>query len=125
MAVERVRPLLGVQQLRRSLPPLGSSRPQLQATAASPSASTPPGAFPSRQGPPPLLLCYPNSGEQWEPEHRCWVPDSTGGSSPAGFAAQARAWVRAGAAAVGGCCRTGPQHIAELRRVLNGSNGGA
>jgi homocysteine S-methyltransferase len=71
-----------------------------------------------RNSPAPLLLCYPNSGEGWDGENRCWLPAPGGSSTPEGFAAQAAEWVKAGAAAVGGCCRTGPAHITELRRVL-------
>lgn len=65
----------------------------------------------------PVLLCYPNSGEGWDVEGRCWVP-LPGLSEPEGFAAQARDWVQAGARIVGGCCRTTPAHITQLRKVL-------
>jgi S-methylmethionine-dependent homocysteine/selenocysteine methylase len=75
-----------------------------------------------RTGPPPFLLCYPNSGEGWDGEHRCWLPDADGGSTPGGFAAKAAEWVKAGAAAVGGCCRTGPAHIQELKRILKATS---
>lgn len=58
-------------------------------------------------------VAYPNSGEEWDPETRRWV----GGSSyDVGLAP---AWVDAGAALVGGCCRVGPRGIAALAEVLS------
>jgi homocysteine S-methyltransferase len=53
------------------------------------------------------IVVYPNSGEGWDAEKRCW----TGSADAAGFAAQAEDWFRAGAQIVGGCCRTRPAHI--------------
>lgn len=53
------------------------------------------------------LLAYPNSGERWDAERKCWLPAS-GGTD---FGAAARAWVLAGARLVGGCCRTTPADI--------------
>jgi homocysteine S-methyltransferase len=35
----------------------------------------------------------------------------------------AKDWVKAGAAAVGGCCRVGPADIAAVARVLRGDGG--
>jgi homocysteine S-methyltransferase len=60
------------------------------------------------------VLVYPNSGEQWDAEHRCW----SGTADPAGFGTQAAEWFRAGAQIVGGCCRTRPEHIAEVARAI-------
>jgi homocysteine S-methyltransferase len=58
------------------------------------------------------VVVYPNSGERWDARARRWV-------GPSGFdTAQAAGWVAAGAAAVGGCCRTGPAAIAALARAL-------
>jgi S-methylmethionine-dependent homocysteine/selenocysteine methylase len=45
---------------------------------------------------------------------------NTLGVSPEGLASDARAWVAAGASIVGGCCGTGPDHIAALRPVVKG-----
>lgn len=39
--------------------------------------------------------------------------------APEAYAAAAMAWVAAGATLVGGCCETGPAHIAELARRLS------
>lgn len=45
-------------------------------------------------------------------------PGRTEELGPEAFAERARAWVRAGAAAVGGCCGTTPAHVAALRAIL-------
>lgn len=54
-------------------------------------------------------IAYPNSGERWEA--RAWAGATT---EPAAFAALARTWLEAGATMIGGCCRTGPAHVAAL-----------
>ncbi|HEX8711870.1 MAG TPA: homocysteine S-methyltransferase [Terracidiphilus sp.] len=56
------------------------------------------------------VLVYPNSGEGWDAEHRCW----TGTSDANEFGAKAAEWFAAGADIVGGCCRTRPAHIREM-----------
>lgn len=65
------------------------------------------------------LLAYPNSGEHWDTERHCWQ----GSASVAGFVALAQCWRAAGARLIGGCCRTGPAHIAALGRSLGLSAG--
>ncbi|MFF0727692.1 homocysteine S-methyltransferase [Streptomyces sp. NPDC004134] len=61
------------------------------------------------------VLAYPNSGETWNAETRAW-------RGPGSFDAPAAAsWRRAGAAALGGCCRVGPRAIATLAAELHGS----
>jgi homocysteine S-methyltransferase len=60
------------------------------------------------------LVVYPNSGERWDPVARAWRP----GSRPFVPARDAIRWHRAGAALVGGCCRTTPATIAAVRRAL-------
>ncbi|MGH9559854.1 MAG: homocysteine S-methyltransferase family protein, partial [Terracidiphilus sp.] len=59
------------------------------------------------------VLVYPNSGDGWDAEHRCW----TGNTDPAELGARAAEWFRAGAQMVGGCCRMGPEHIREVART--------
>lgn len=59
------------------------------------------------------IVAYPNSGEAWDAESRRWLP----GGRPGALAAAAE-WVELGARAVGGCCRTSPADIRELRRRL-------
>ena len=51
---------------------------------------------------------YPHVGD-WEPPN--WVFREI---APADFARRAREWAAAGATIVGGCCGTGPEHIAAL-----------
>jgi homocysteine S-methyltransferase len=59
------------------------------------------------------VVVYPNSGEGWDAFHRCW----TGTSDPAEYGAMAREWFRAGARMVGGCCRTRPEHIGQVKEA--------
>lgn len=39
--------------------------------------------------------------------------------SPEDYAADVARWIEAGAAVVGGCCETGPDHIARLRQLID------
>ena len=59
------------------------------------------------------LLVYPNSGEIWDATTRTW----RGEADTKRYGAMAREWFEAKVQAVGGCCRTGPAHIAEVTRV--------
>ena len=56
------------------------------------------------------IVIYPNSGEGWNAQSRCW----TGSGDPALFGSLAAAWYAQGAQLVGGCCRTGPGHIRQV-----------
>lgn len=56
------------------------------------------------------VVVYPNSGEAWDAAARTW----RGENDVCHFRALARSWFAAGAQAVGGCCRTGPPHIAAV-----------
>lgn len=56
------------------------------------------------------IVVYPNSGEQWDAEARCWHGSWDLGS----LATLAPQWVSAGARIIGGCCRIGPREIAAL-----------
>ena len=60
------------------------------------------------------LIVYPNSGEIFDPGTRSWInaPDHPG------IPELAAEWVKQGAAAIGGCCRTSPRVIRKLRRHL-------
>ncbi|MDA0565587.1 homocysteine S-methyltransferase [Streptomonospora sp. S1-112] len=60
-------------------------------------------------------VAYPNSGEQWDPRARRW----RGARDPVAFGAAARDWRAAGAALIGGCCRTTPEHIRQIRAHLD------
>lgn len=59
------------------------------------------------------IVVYPNSGEIYDVQERSWI----GLSIPDDFAEQSRTWREAGATLIGGCCRTGPRHITEIRRA--------
>lgn len=54
------------------------------------------------------VVVYPNSGERWDPGARAWAGDT------AFDPARLTAWAAAGARLAGGCCRVGPDRIAEL-----------
>ena len=56
------------------------------------------------------IVVYPNSGESYDATHHCWQ----GIGTVASFAEQARVWAARGARIIGGCCRTGPEHIRAL-----------
>ncbi|MGW5653912.1 homocysteine S-methyltransferase [Streptomyces humi] len=53
-------------------------------------------------------VVYPNGGGTWDPESRGWL------GARDEIADLAPAWLGAGAALVGGCCRVGPAEIREL-----------
>jgi homocysteine S-methyltransferase len=59
------------------------------------------------------IAVYPNSGETWMAETRSW----SGSSDPTSFGALAMAWRKAGADWIGGCCRTGPEHIRAIAQA--------
>ena len=61
------------------------------------------------------LLAYPNSGERWDADARCWR-DSADSAKP--FDERAKRWFDEGCCAVGGCCRVGPHHIRALRERI-------
>ncbi|MGK4007601.1 homocysteine S-methyltransferase family protein [Sorangium sp. So ce1036] len=48
-------------------------------------------------------------------------PEGTDSASAARYAALARRWLEAGATIVGGCCGTGPAHVAALRALVDGA----
>lgn len=58
-----------------------------------------------------LIVVYPNSGEQYDAETNQWL----GQSDPSEFGTISREWRKMGALLVGGCCRTGPAHIQQIR----------
>ena len=61
------------------------------------------------------LIAYPNSGEDWDAEHHCWVNNTLGAVNAEGYGVLASEWFQAGAQVVGGCCRTGTAHIRTVR----------
>jgi homocysteine S-methyltransferase len=62
------------------------------------------------------ILVYPNSGEGWDAANRCW----TGSTDAGDFGRMAAEWFAAGAAIVGGCCRTRPAHIRAVAQAARG-----
>jgi len=56
------------------------------------------------------IVVYPNSGEGWDAQRRCWI----GSNDPAGYGELAESWFAAGTQIVGGCCRTRPAHIRQV-----------
>ncbi len=65
------------------------------------------------------VIVYPNSGETWDADRQAWS-----GHGATDLASSAPAWRRAGAAIVGGCCRTSPGDIRRLRQALASDLGG-
>jgi homocysteine S-methyltransferase len=63
------------------------------------------------------IIVYPNSGEYYDAEAKRWQ----GLSIPAEFGTHSREWRKAGAALIGGCCRTGPEHIRQIRDRFRGT----
>jgi homocysteine S-methyltransferase len=62
------------------------------------------------------VIVYPNSGEQWDAVHRCWQ----GEGQIKEFGELAQRWRSAGAQWIGGCCRTGPEHVRMVAEVWRG-----
>jgi homocysteine S-methyltransferase len=63
------------------------------------------------------LVAYPNAGEKYDAVTKAWAP----GAGTTDLPAAVRAWRDDGARVLGGCCRTGPGIIADLRRALTPS----
>lgn len=62
------------------------------------------------------IIVYPNSGETYDVEAKRW----RGIATSIDFAAASQDWCGAGASLIGGCCRTGPEHIRQIRAQLAG-----
>jgi homocysteine S-methyltransferase len=60
------------------------------------------------------IVVYPNSGEIYNTRQKSWLGDN----STLDFRKNAMQWKRAGARLIGGCCRTGPDHVSNLRKIL-------
>lgn len=59
-------------------------------------------------------IVYPNSGETWDPVGRRWL----GLTDPVKYGEAAAKWRALGATHIGGCCRTTPAHIRQVRERL-------
>lgn len=64
------------------------------------------------------IVVYPNSGETWNAATRRW--EGVAGPAPDRIAR----WLDAGATAIGGCCRVGPDEIGEIAVAMRGASGG-
>jgi homocysteine S-methyltransferase len=62
------------------------------------------------------IVVYPNSGEQYRAQDNSWH----GFAAPGECAESALEWHEAGAKLIGGCCRTGPEHIRAIRQKIAG-----
>ena len=62
-----------------------------------------------------IILVYPNKGEHYNPVTKEWEALDTFSSN---YLDNAKAWLHAGAKAIGGCCRTGPEEIKQLSQLL-------
>lgn len=63
------------------------------------------------------IAVYPNSGEAWDAAAHRWI----GLAEPLELGVASARWHEAGARLVGGCCRTGPEHVRQIRERLLGS----
>lgn len=61
------------------------------------------------------IVVYPNSGEIYDAVEKKWQ----GKTDPLNFSLLAKEWYKLGAKLIGGCCRTGPEHIQVLRNALS------
>lgn len=61
-----------------------------------------------RKGSAKPIVVYPNTGEKYDPVSKQWY-----GTAEA-FDAYAKEWAAAGAAMIGGCCRTSPDNIQRI-----------
>lgn len=64
------------------------------------------------------LLVYPNSGEEYDPVSKKWLCRT----KKQMLTDYVDEWLRLGASMVGGCCRTGPQDIADITEKLSQRN---
>ncbi|OIT06079.1 homocysteine s-methyltransferase 2 [Nicotiana attenuata] len=63
------------------------------------------------------VLVYPNSGETYDSERKEWV--ATTGVAEEDFVSYVDKWCDAGASLVGGCCRTTPNTIRAISKLLS------
>lgn len=61
------------------------------------------------------VIVYPNSGEIYQPDTNTWH----GETSSQEFGLQSKEWYENGAQILGGCCRTTPAHIKEIKSWAN------
>ncbi|MBB3056785.1 homocysteine S-methyltransferase [Mucilaginibacter gotjawali] len=60
------------------------------------------------------ILVYPNKGEVYDAVDKIWLPSIT---NHAHFIDDAKVWYAAGSTIIGGCCRTTPADISQLKQL--------
>lgn len=68
-----------------------------------------------RKGTEKPIIVYPNSGETYDAKDKIWHGDCCSSS----YAESALKWYKAGATIIGGCCRTTPRDISEIKKLLD------
>lgn len=68
-----------------------------------------------RKGTEKPIIVYPNSGETYDAKDKIWHGDCCSSS----YAESALKWYKAGATIIGGCCRTTPKDISEIKKLLD------
>ncbi|CAM8905444.1 unnamed protein product [Rhodiola kirilowii] len=63
------------------------------------------------------ILIYPNSGETYDPDRKEWIAST--GVADEDFVSYVDTWRQAGASLFGGCCRTTPNTIKGISRVVH------
>jgi homocysteine S-methyltransferase len=66
-----------------------------------------------RSGSDKPIVVYPNSGESWDADARCWVGNADR------FTTYVPRWLEVGATWIGGCCRTTPEDIRRVRQDVD------
>lgn len=61
------------------------------------------------------VSCYPNSGETYHADTKTW----RGNGLLTNYKNMALEWMKAGAVAVGGCCRTTEKHVSQVVKARN------
>jgi homocysteine S-methyltransferase len=61
------------------------------------------------------VVVYPNSGEIYDTTIKSWK----GLANPINYGTAVQQWYTQGARLIGGCCRTGPEHIRAIRQALS------
>ncbi|TPX42422.1 hypothetical protein SeMB42_g04950 [Synchytrium endobioticum] len=69
---------------------------------------------------PKRIIVYPNSGESWDAENKIWLHGNNDpGATAPDFARLAKEeWIPNGASIIGGCCRTTPEYVREMKMIL-------
>lgn len=57
------------------------------------------------------IIVYPNSGERYDAVNKAWH----GECDPQAYSAMSLEWHKMGAVMIGGCCRTRPSHVRQIR----------